>query len=116
MAGYGERASVAVGDVTNVDHADGSIAVIFNFAVLHHVPNWRTALCEISRVLAPAAGSSPRITTSPTTTGCHVTSSGIHRTASATPNSWCQLDAANLEVIGVEDKPGQLLVAATKRP
>ncbi len=42
-----------VGDAEHIDAADQSYDVVFEFTILHHVPNWRQALVEIARVLKP---------------------------------------------------------------
>lgn len=47
------RAELAVGDITAIDHPDGSFDAVFVFGILHHVPAWRQALRELARVLAP---------------------------------------------------------------
>ncbi len=52
LARYGDRVSVATGDVTNLQYPVGHFDAVFNFAVLHHVPNWQSGLGEIARVLA----------------------------------------------------------------
>lgn len=41
----------AVGDVTSLPFEDGSIDGVFDFAILHHVPNWQKAINEIYRIL-----------------------------------------------------------------
>ena len=46
-------ASVRVGDITNIEEPDDSFDAVFVFGILHHVPEWRDALSEIARVLAP---------------------------------------------------------------
>ena len=70
LARYGERVHVAEGSATDVraafatvgepadrGHADvgttGSYDAVFDFAILHHVPDWRAALDEVARLLAP---------------------------------------------------------------
>jgi ubiquinone/menaquinone biosynthesis C-methylase UbiE len=53
LASYADRVCVSVGDVNHLDQPDGSVDAVFNFAVLHHVPDWRGAIAEIARVLAP---------------------------------------------------------------
>lgn len=40
-----------VADVTNLEFPDANFDVIVNFAILHHVPNWRSALAEVHRTL-----------------------------------------------------------------
>jgi ubiquinone/menaquinone biosynthesis C-methylase UbiE len=46
-------AEMAVGDVTSIAYPDGSFDAAFVFGILHHVPEWRAALRELRRVLAP---------------------------------------------------------------
>lgn len=46
-------AEIRVADVTELPYDDGSFDVAFVFGILHHVPEWRGALREIARVLAP---------------------------------------------------------------
>lgn len=45
--------SLAVGDVTTIDAADASFDAVFDFGIIHHVHEWRTAVSEIARVLRP---------------------------------------------------------------
>jgi ubiquinone/menaquinone biosynthesis C-methylase UbiE len=40
-----------VGDVLHIPFRDRSLDAVFGFGVLHHVPDWRSALAEIARVL-----------------------------------------------------------------
>lgn len=42
-----------VGDVLHLPYPDASLDAVFAFGVLHHVPDWRRGLAEISRVLRP---------------------------------------------------------------
>lgn len=44
---------LAVADATHMPLADGEFDAVFEAGVLHHVPDWRAALVEISRVLRP---------------------------------------------------------------
>lgn len=39
------------GDLTKIDAPNETFDAVFIFGVLHHIPEWRTALCEVSRVL-----------------------------------------------------------------
>ena len=45
--------SLYVGDVFNLPYQDGALDGVFGFGVLHHLPDWRGGLREISRVLKP---------------------------------------------------------------
>lgn len=42
-----------VGDTERIAADDGCYDAVFEFGILHHVPNWRGALSEIHRVLKP---------------------------------------------------------------
>ena len=42
-----------VGNVRRIPVADATYDAVFNFGVIHHVVNWRTALGEVFRVLKP---------------------------------------------------------------
>lgn len=54
LSGYGpERLTLQVGDVGQIDFADESFDAVFDFAAVHHVPNWQAAVAEIARVLKP---------------------------------------------------------------
>jgi ubiquinone/menaquinone biosynthesis C-methylase UbiE len=48
-----ERLKLAVGDVTALDAEDGTYDAVFDFWIIHHVPDWQKAVSEISRVLKP---------------------------------------------------------------
>lgn len=45
--------SFHVGDATRMDAQDASCDAVFIFGILHHIPAWREALSETSRVLKP---------------------------------------------------------------
>lgn len=47
------RVTLAVGDVTDIDAADAAFDAVFDFGIIHHVPDWRSGLREIRRVLKP---------------------------------------------------------------
>ena len=49
----GLAASVSVGDITAIAEPDASFDGVFVFGILHHVPQWRTGLRELARVLRP---------------------------------------------------------------
>jgi ubiquinone/menaquinone biosynthesis C-methylase UbiE len=53
LARHGDRVRLWVGDVEHIDAPDGHYDAVFDFAILHHVPDWRAALREIHRVLRP---------------------------------------------------------------
>lgn len=42
-----------VGDATAIASEDGLYDAVFDFGILHHIPDWRAALAEVRRVLAP---------------------------------------------------------------
>ena len=42
-----------VGDAEHIAAEDGQYEVVFELAILHHVPDWRRAIGEVRRVLAP---------------------------------------------------------------
>ena len=50
---YGDRIRLGVGDVTDIPTEDDYYDAVFDFGIVHHVPNWRDALKEIHRVLKP---------------------------------------------------------------
>ncbi|WP_406690650.1 class I SAM-dependent methyltransferase [Saccharopolyspora sp. ID03-671] len=58
---YGDSVRLAQGSATNLDAAfhafgggaDASYDAVFDFAIIHHIPNWRDALAEAARVLKP---------------------------------------------------------------
>jgi len=47
-------ANVFVGDATHIELPSGKYDAVFVFDILHHIPNWRMALKEISRVTKSA--------------------------------------------------------------
>lgn len=47
------RLRLEVGDATKIDAPDGSYDAVFDFGILHHVPDWRAAVAEVARVLKP---------------------------------------------------------------
>jgi ubiquinone/menaquinone biosynthesis C-methylase UbiE len=46
-----EKVSLFVGDAEHLGFADNTFDAVFDFGVLHHIPNWRTTLKEVKRVL-----------------------------------------------------------------
>ena len=49
----GDSANIWVGDVTSIPQPDNRYDAVFDFGIIHHVPNWRDAVSEIHRVLKP---------------------------------------------------------------
>ncbi len=49
----GLNADFSVGDMTNIKLKDGVCDAVFIFGVLHHIPAWAKALCEVARTLKP---------------------------------------------------------------
>lgn len=47
------RVALSVGNVTGIESPDGEFDAVFDFGIIHHVPDWRAALGEIGRVLRP---------------------------------------------------------------
>ena len=43
----------AVGDLRQVQSDDATCDAVFIFGVIHHIAQWREALCEVARVLKP---------------------------------------------------------------
>ena len=48
-----ERLRLFVGDVTAIDAPDEAFDAVFDFGIVHHVPEWQAAVREIRRVLRP---------------------------------------------------------------
>jgi len=42
-----------VGDATHLEAEDATYDAVFDFGIIHHIPNWKKALAEIWRVLKP---------------------------------------------------------------
>ncbi|HKQ51133.1 MAG TPA: class I SAM-dependent methyltransferase [Pyrinomonadaceae bacterium] len=52
LSGYSSsRLKLAVGDATAIMADDRSFDAVFDFGIIHHVPDWQKAVSEISRVL-----------------------------------------------------------------
>lgn len=47
------RVRVTEGDVTQIDAPSDTYDAVFDFGIIHHVPNWRDAVDEVVRVLKP---------------------------------------------------------------
>lgn len=53
LSPFGSRVNLWVGDATAIEAADAHYDAVFDFGILHHVPDWRRAVVEIHRVLKP---------------------------------------------------------------
>lgn len=49
----GGQVTLAVGDACEIEQPSASLDTVVEFGVIHHVPDWRTAIGEIARVLRP---------------------------------------------------------------
>ena len=55
LAKYSEKVKLWRGSVTEIPADDDHYDAVFDFAIVHHVPDWRNAVREIHRVLKPGA-------------------------------------------------------------
>ena len=53
LRGRRERTRFWVGDATAIAAPDASYDAVFDFGIVHHVPDWRRVLAEVRRVLKP---------------------------------------------------------------
>jgi ubiquinone/menaquinone biosynthesis C-methylase UbiE len=53
LAPRGSRVRVWVGDAGAVSAPEASYDAVFDFGIIHHVPDWRRVLTEVHRVLKP---------------------------------------------------------------
>lgn len=57
LARYRDRVRLAQGSATDLrtamDADDDSYGAVFDFGIVHHIPDWRKAIAEVSRVLTP---------------------------------------------------------------
>jgi ubiquinone/menaquinone biosynthesis C-methylase UbiE len=51
LAARGVRARFWVGDATSIPAPDSTYDAVFDFGIIHHIPDWRPALAEVRRVL-----------------------------------------------------------------
>ncbi|MFC1890333.1 class I SAM-dependent methyltransferase, partial [Thermodesulfobacteriota bacterium] len=49
----GDKVRLWTGDATDINADDCSYNAVFDFGIIHHIPNWRDALAEVHRVLKP---------------------------------------------------------------
>jgi ubiquinone/menaquinone biosynthesis C-methylase UbiE len=52
-ASYGDRVDLREGSVDQLPFADATFDAVFDFGMLHHVPDWQAGIGEIRRVLKP---------------------------------------------------------------
>ena len=55
-----EHVSLSVGDVTEIDAADGAFDAVFDFGIIHHVPDWHRQSARSRECYARTDGSSTR--------------------------------------------------------
>ncbi len=54
LAGYSpERLRLFVGDAAAIDAEDETYDAVFDFGIIHHIPEWQQAVSEVARVLRP---------------------------------------------------------------
>ena len=57
LAPYGDRVRLVEGVATDLrsalDAGDSGYDAVFDFAAVHHIPDWRVAVAEVARVLRP---------------------------------------------------------------
>jgi len=53
LSSRGQRVRLWVGDASAIAAPDAAYDAVFDFGIIHHVPNWRAALAEVHRVLRP---------------------------------------------------------------
>lgn len=53
LARYGDRVKLWVGSATEIPAPDASYDAVFDFGIVHHIPQWRRAVAEVARVLKP---------------------------------------------------------------
>lgn len=53
LRGRAESIRLWVGDATAIPAPSGSYDAVFDFGIVHHVPQWRQAIAEVARVLKP---------------------------------------------------------------
>ncbi len=53
LASRGDRVRLWVGDASDIGVPDVTYDAVFDFGIIHHVPDWRRVLREVWRVLKP---------------------------------------------------------------
>jgi ubiquinone/menaquinone biosynthesis C-methylase UbiE len=114
LAQYGNRVTLLEGDVTNLPYENGTFDAVFNFAVLHHVPDWKAGLQEIARVLKVGGRlfSQDHDVANHDWLSRHLFEHPPDRFTNV--DFLSQVASVGLRPLEIEDRPGQLLVAALK--
>ncbi len=114
LAQYGDRVTLLEGDVTNLPYENGTFDAVFNFAVLHHVPDWKAGLQEIARVLKVGGRlfSQDHDVANHDWLSRHLFEHPPDRFTNVAFLG--QVTSVGLRPLKIEDRPGQLLVAAIK--
>jgi len=114
LAGYGHRVTVVGGDVTDLPYEEGGFDAVFNFAVLHHVPDWKGGLQEIARVLKVGGRffSQDHDVANHDWLSRHLFEHPPNRFTNA--EFLEHVEDVGLCTLDVEDRPGQLLLVAVK--
>lgn len=54
LSAYGpDDLLLCVGDAAAIAEEDASFDAVFDFGIIHHVPEWKRAVAEVARVLRP---------------------------------------------------------------
>lgn len=53
FSAYGSRVRVWVGDAEAISAPEATYDAVFDFGIIHHIPEWPRSLGEVSRVLKP---------------------------------------------------------------
>ena len=53
LAPHASQVRLWTGDASNIAAPDGAYDAVFDFGIIHHVPEWRRAIREVARVLKP---------------------------------------------------------------
>ena len=54
LSGYGpDRLTLYVGDAAAIAEENSSFDAVFDFGIIHHLPEWQRAVAEVARVLRP---------------------------------------------------------------
>ena len=48
-----DRLRLFVGDAEAIEAEDGTFDSVFDFAIIHHIPDWKKSIREVARVLRP---------------------------------------------------------------